>query len=153
MPAWTDILPALVTQREADVKKLESLNQRLNALRPQFQEYRELDTVARALEERIRATVGTLSDVALGAKDLSDLADLGVSIPSLKEERENTPLWKVVREITRQVTQIRVVELETVLRTLEFKVSRQAIESAIETHPHTFRVTKKAREKYVSLKE
>ena len=62
-------------------------------------------------------------------------------------------LWRVIREIVRQTTEIRVCELEAYLKTFGVKrVSRPAIESALITHPKEFKLTKRGREKFVCLK-
>jgi hypothetical protein len=57
-----------------------------------------------------------------------------------------------MREIVRQVPQIQVVELDILLRRLNWKVSRAAIESALETHKEAFRIIRKGRQKFVALK-
>ena len=72
-----------------------------------------------------------------------DLTDLDVS---------RFPLWKIIREIIRQVTEIRVYELEAHLRGFGVKTTRSAIESALLTHRKEFRIEKRGREKFVSLK-
>jgi hypothetical protein len=61
-------------------------------------------------------------------------------------------LWKVIREIARQTSGIRIVELERALKAFGIESSRQAIESAIATHKKEFRITRQGREKYVALR-
>jgi hypothetical protein len=138
-----DIVSALADQRKGDVKKLSKIRKRMNQLRAHFVEFRDLAEQAHVLHERIRTNVGVLGAGFLKEQELS----------TVNEQRRNTKLWRAVREIVRQATRVRIVELEAVLDSLSFKVSRQAIESAISTHPHVFRITKKGREKFVSIRE
>jgi hypothetical protein len=78
------------------------------------------------------------------------LAERGVEIGQSAPQKQN--LWIAMREIVRQLPQIQVVELEMLLRRLNWKVSRAAIESALETHKDAFRVIRKRRQKFVALK-
>lgn len=148
-----DIVSALADQRKSDVKKLSKIRKRMNQLRAHFVEFRDLAEQAHVLHERIRTNVGVLGAGFLKEQEISTLAAEGIMIANLNEQRRNTKLWRAVREIVRQATRVRIVELEAVLDSLSFKVSRQAIESAISTHPHVFRITKKGREKFVSIRE
>ena len=148
-----DIVSALADQRKRDVKKLIRVKERMNRLRAQFVEFRDLAEQAHALQERIRTNVGVSGAGFLKEQELSTLAAEGIVIADVNEQRKSTKLWRAIREIVRQATRVRIVELEAVLDSLSFKVSRQAIESAISTHPHVFRITKKGREKFVSIRE
>jgi hypothetical protein len=70
----------------------------------------------------------------------------------LESETWKAPLWKLIREIVRQVPEIQVIDLENSLKQLRINPSRAAIESALETHRKEFRIVKRGREKFVSLK-
>lgn len=148
-----DIVPALNEQRKRDVKRLADVKSKMNQLRAQFVEFRDLADQAYALEDRIRSITGVLGGDFSSREELSALAAEGITIENVHEQRKNSKLWRAIREIVRQVTRVRIVELEAVLYSLSFKVSRQAIESAISTHPHVFRITTRGREKFVSLRE
>lgn len=63
------------------------------------------------------------------------------------------PLWKILREILRQVPEMRVYELEAHLRQFGIATSRSALESCLKTHRKQFRITKHGREKLVAWKE
>jgi hypothetical protein len=78
--------------------------------------------------------------------------DVGVAI-DVSTERENTPLWKVIWEIARQVTEIQVVDLETIIRELISRFRARPLKSAIATHRDIFCVTKRGREKFVHLEQ
>ena len=62
------------------------------------------------------------------------------------------PLWMMIREVVRQVEELRIVELDNVMKALNVKTSRQALESAINAHKRTFVIRRSGREKFVALK-
>ena len=77
--------------------------------------------------------------------------DLAIDPSELELSRFS--LWRVVREIVRQTAGIRAYELEAHLKQFGLKkATRPAIGSALLTHSTEFRITKRGREKYVSLK-
>jgi hypothetical protein len=152
MPGWIDLHETLVKQFDEDSSKIAALNKELTDLRGAFLKYKELSAQHAAMEERFRVLVGILANV-LDRRQIEDLdVKPGVAITNPLQERKNTPLWKVIREFTRQVVEIRIVELELELKTYGYPVSRQAIESAIDTHKDVFRSVRKGRERFVSLK-
>jgi hypothetical protein len=76
----------------------------------------------------------------------------GVALNHEDLDLSNVSLWRVIREVVRQTTEIRVFELEAHLKAFGLKASRPAIESALATHAKEFRIVKRGREKFVSLK-
>ncbi|MGD0514509.1 MAG: hypothetical protein ABSA29_14525, partial [Terriglobales bacterium] len=79
------------------------------------------------------------------------LDGLGIALETPADIRNEVPLWKMIREIVRQVEEIRIVELENVMSSLKIKASRQALESAIDAHKRTFKIRRSGREKFVAL--
>ena len=65
---------------------------------------------------------------------------------------EDVPLWKLMREILRQVPEMQVVDLEHMLHVIGVKTNRPSVDSALETHKETFTVRKRGRDKFISLK-
>jgi len=63
------------------------------------------------------------------------------------------PLWKIIREVLRQVPEMRVYELESHLKRFGVKAERSAIESALKTHRKQFKIAPRGREKFVAWKE
>lgn len=63
------------------------------------------------------------------------------------------PLWKIIREVLRQVPEMRVCELHDHLKQFGIETSRSALESCLKTHRKQFRVTLRGREKFVAWKE
>ena len=152
MPSGNDYHEALRDQYKSDSDRLIELDKQLNELRPKFVKYKDLSNERSEVEQRIRVLLAIFGYLLPG-EELRDLYERpGVQIESPDKERDQTSLWRVLREIIRQVSEIRIVDLEAVLKQYRFKVSRQAIESAIETHKKTFRSERKGRERFVSLK-
>jgi len=152
MPGGMEFHDALETQYEGDAKRLRDLDVQLSELRPAFVRYKDLSVERAKIEERLRVLISMIGYLFPKEK-LRELHDFpGITIKSPEDEREHTSLWKVLREFARQVNEIRIVELEAVLAQYGYKISRQAIESAIETHEKTFRSEKRGRERFVSLK-
>ena len=152
MPGFIEGHEAIRGQYEADAKHIAALNAELSKLRPAFLKYKELSAEHAAVEERFRVLLGMIG--YLFPEDKVRELDVipGVAVESPQDERRKTPLWKVLRELARQVTEIRIVEMEAGLKQYGYKFSRQAIESAIDTHRDVFRSTRRGRERFVSLK-
>lgn len=151
MPGFADFHQALRVQYNDSKARVASINKELTELRSSYMRYKDLSVDQQAAEERLRVLIGILANVMDEPEPPLDV-DPGISIESAIDEREKTPLWKVIREFTRSVAEIRIIELESQLQTYGYKVSRQAIESAINTHKDVFRSTRKGRERFVSLK-
>jgi hypothetical protein len=153
-------IQAQTTRRQADIAKTQEA---LNRLLEPYQRFRELSAQAVELQESARIGGALVVNAPLKMNVKVDAFD-----PRYRDELQhieegepvdlddfdlsNFPLWKVMREVLRQVPEIRVYELEAHLKMFGVKASRSALESALKTHPRQFRLTKRGREKFVSLK-
>src|SRR5437867_1245737 len=145
MPSTLDIVNAAQSQFDSDVKRLIEVNKKMGRIRDKYLEYKELDAQAKQLDERVRSQIGAFGNILKDA-DIEKLSlDAGITTTAV-EEMKDTPLWKMVREIVRQVTEIRVMELEQVITNFGHPITRQAMESAIKTHAAIFRVMKRVSE-------
>jgi predicted metal-dependent hydrolase len=152
MSGFVDFHEAMMRQFREYSSRISALNKELGELRPAFLKYREASAQLASLGESFQVMAGILSRT-LDEKTVAEFdANPGIAIKNLKQEKKNTPLWKVIREFARQVIEIRIVEIEIRLKTYGYSVSRQAIESAIDTHEDVFRSARKGRERFVSLK-
>ncbi len=151
---FPDIIDGLGKQAVADAKEIRKTGVELKELRSAYQRYRDLTAYLDSRAERIRIVLSLLAD----QKDWSigeafTFQDgLGVSLEIPEEMRKEMPLWKMIREVVRQVEELRIVELEDVMKALKVKTSRQAIEAAIDAHKRTFQIRRSGREKFVALK-
>jgi hypothetical protein len=162
MARFQDILDGLHRQAESDAKDIHAMNDHMNALRPAYQKYRELSEQIKLKDERVRISAGLVANSEQGDAEDDFKRDMeltricesaGIAIGEvLNLEIWKFPLWKIIREIVRQTPEMQVIEIETALRELGTKPTRQAIESALETHRKEFRIVKRGRDKFVSLK-
>lgn len=156
MPSEFDIVEGLREQYRTDARMIQEINAKLNELRPKFQQYNDLSAQLTSLEDRARINFLMLSPFTDWQNDNIEPPPevLGLALQGDAEvEKKKISLWRVIREITRQSVKIRIVQLQKVLTAIGYKVSRQAIESALATHKKTFRVSRNGRETFVSLKQ
>ena len=153
---FKDVVSGMAQQASSETDAMQSIQDELTALRPGYQRYRELTEELRVREERARITAGlfagavaTDADAAVFAAVIDKLKQAGLSDVIVADE---APLWKILREVLRQVPEMQVIDLEHVLRDLGLKTTRQAIDSAIAAHNGTFIIRKRGREKFISLK-
>ncbi len=152
MGRFADIEKALNQQLSSDVKHLKANYTEQNKLRVAVMRFRDLETDAKAREERIQriaALIGEeqFEDVRkhmLSGEDVS--RSIAVTVDAV------LPLWLAMRAIVEQVSEIQVVELQHALEHFGKKTSRQAIESALASHKETFETKTRNRDKLVSLK-
>ncbi len=69
--------------------------------------------------------------------------------------RLETPLWMMMEEYLHHVPEARLTDMQDFLQSsVQIKeANRYAMESALKRHPDVFKVRKKGREKFVSLKQ
>ena len=154
MARFPDVVDGLGKQTLADVEEVRRTGGELKDLRSAYQRYRDLAAHLDSRIERIRIVLGLLAgqqDWHIG-EAFGVLDEAGATLENPADIREDTPLWKMVREVVRQVEELRIVELEDIMKNLKVKTSRQAIEAAIDAHKRTFQIRRSGREKYVSLR-
>jgi hypothetical protein len=154
MARFPDVVDGLGKQALADVEEIRRTGAELKELRSAYQRYRDLTAHLDSRIERIRITLGLLAeqqDWQIG-EALAVLDEAGAALENPTDIRDDTPLWKMVREVVRQAEEVRIVELEDIMQNLKIKTSRQAIEAAIDAHKRTFRIRRSGREKFVSLR-
>lgn len=67
--------------------------------------------------------------------------------------RSSLPLWEAMKEYLSFVPEARIGEMEGFFEHVGFREgNRQAMESAMKRHPSAFKIRRKKREKYLSLK-
>jgi hypothetical protein len=158
-----DIVVGLNRQTSRKCAAIRNATDEMGELLEPYQRYRELSEWVKPEQEsariglalllnlptRIDPKVDAINPVELGDFDKPKML-LAVSEADL--DLTTYSLWRIIREIVRQTTEIRVYELEAHLKAFGIKTNRTAIESALATHAREFRITKRGREKYVSLK-
>src|ERR1700683_209201 len=159
---FKDIALGICQQTSRKCKELAKDREEMNSLREPYQRYRELSAAAESKERSIKigfalmlnAPDGSKSEAYAAAKDrvFELFSDTELPLDVSDIELSEISLWRIIREVVRQTVEIRVFELEEHLKAFGVKASRPAIESALATHPKEFKITKRGREKFVSLK-
>lgn len=166
MARFKDIVAGLTQQTSRKSDELSRDLEELNNLRAGWQRYNELSKQMEAKEKAVKIGYALILSAPLKVNVEADAyaprsdkeweaeaGELGLSVDADDFDLSNFPLWRVIREVVRQTAEIRVYELEAHLRQFGLKkATRPAIESALSTHPKEFRITKRGREKFVSLK-
>lgn len=147
----SDITASIRQRLSADSKRLDSVYKEMNKLRRAYQRFRELTIEEKTIRERqLRALA--LVGPGLGEATVADLTADDIATLSVSKLRDKTALWELIAELLEHIGETRIYELQTMLTQFDIRPTRQAIESAIETHKDVFDVRKEEREKYVSLK-
>jgi len=140
-------------QFERDLRALRNIRKEQEKLRVVYDHFCELDEQRRIHTERIRRLM-----VMLWAHEPADIREsvtmkafeLDIALP---EGWETVSTWEAVMEVVRQFPNIQLVDLLMHLeQLLGDEVSRQKVDSALETHPELFDVKKSGNRKFVSLK-
>jgi len=145
----TDVAAALRQQWVEDEKELHRVLDEQNQVRVAHIRYMNLEDEAQRKSARLRRLAAFL--VNKGDWEVAFKAgDLGIDVQLFEDK---IPLWEAVAELLRHTSEIRIVDLHLLLRELYDKnVSRQAIDSALETHSEVFKFRRAGRDKFVSLK-
>jgi hypothetical protein len=168
MARFKDIVKGLSIQTTRKLSSVVKTQTELGELLRAYQRYRELS--ARIEPENESAQIGAallfnvpmklhseVNPYPLSERDIREMEDAmkdGIEIDPKTLDLGQYPLWKIMREILRQVPEMRVYELEAHLKAFGVpKSERSAIESSLKTHRRQFYVTRKGREKFVAWKE
>lgn len=168
MARFKNIVKGLLGQTARKLGSVAKTQAELDELLGAYQRYRELS--ARIGPESESAQIGAallfnvpvkthqeIDPYPLTERDIREIEDAAENVIGIDPKTLDLgqyPLWKIIREILRQVPEMRVYELEAHLKAFGVpKSERSAIESSLKTHHKQFHVTKKVREKFVAWKE
>jgi hypothetical protein len=154
---FRDLVAGLSRQMARDSADLRAIQTEQDQLRESHLRFLELSERAQPKQERLEIAVGLLLNMPVEINPNAE-ADFGEWEPPVplpvdisRLDVSKFALWKVIREIVRQTSEIRMVELENALNSFGTKASRSAIDSALTVHKNEFSVFWRGREKYVSL--
>jgi hypothetical protein len=151
----TDVIARVRNRLNADAVRLKELAAEREALAAAYHRY--LDNQDEALRREASAKSGL---AFLGPHVVQQLVQDGSDawagidwVKSAAMLREKAALWEHVEQYLRIVPEAQVNEILGVLERLGIVASRQAIESAVRTHPDVFGTRKRKSEKYFYRKE
>lgn len=153
MARASELTEALMQRLRDDGKALDDIYRKQRELRSAYNQFRDTIEQERTVRQRVLRTVALLGD-SISSADLADVtSDELATLANTNVLRSTVPLWEMVAEVLSETGETRVYELERALAQYNLHISRQALESALRTHPKVFRVRKEKREKYVSLRK
>jgi len=143
VPRLIDVTNAIKHRLEYEQSQLANETAEMERLAAAYNRFRDLKEVSEKRQESI--------------KRLSLVFDM----PKVKNPAPNAPmaaaygysLWEIMETYLQFAEKAKVGEIMEFLQWIKFTTTRQAVESAIATHPKVFRATKDGWEKYVSLKQ
>ena len=138
VPQLDHVLRRMEKTLEDKTKGVYALNEELIELAPKYERFLEVNRQM----ERDQELIDKLR-VVLASPHKMDLDE---------REKGGYKLWELIEVYLRYVREAQVGNIAHFLEWIGLTSKRQAIESAINTHPEMFRIEKRGREKYVSLK-
>lgn len=156
VPRTQDVLDKIGAKIVLDAKRLREIKGESAALFEAYQKYTDLEKERKARESSITSLVALLGKEGLEelrtrvvSANLLGEFDFGVGIETRREELS---LWEFIAQYLRFVQEAKVADIEYFLGEQQMQTTRQAIESAVKTHSKIFRVRKRGREKFISLR-
>lgn len=153
VPSTADVERMMHQRLEHECTSIQSIRKELERLASAYNQYVDLKTQVDDRSKRIRRLMGVLgvdSVDGLGSEEVRSELDLQGAPDDLREE---LPLWRAIEEYLIIAGETKVGDVQDFLSAMAYEVTRQAIESALRSHSHTFRVVKRGRDKYISLKK
>ena len=140
-----------------EARSMRSKRNQMKKLSFAYNRYVDLDREIDTVRHRISIIVGLLGpDRVAETVKIDSTACLGETLGLLRppqEARERLTLWRAVREYLRVVGEAKIGDIQEFLDWIGLQdFTRQALESALQNHENEFEVSKKGRERYVSLK-
>jgi hypothetical protein len=157
VPSIADVQEMMRQRLEHECASLQPLRKEMDKLASAYNRYVDLKGEIESRSKRIRRLMGVLGGEYLEAT--FDAADEPIASETNlqghpSELRADLSLWRAVREYLLVAGEAKVGDVQGFLEAVNFgKCGRQAIESALRSHDSVFRVVKRGRDKYISLRK
>jgi len=168
MPDVSDAATAIIQRLEHDCARVDEIRREIGSLAPAYNKYRDLKADLEKRLQAIRKMAVLLGQERLMEATLNEdndgtarqgyvvARDSGI-MAELDEPTESLPLWEQIEQLLACVEQARPPDILAFFNSRggskRPKVTRQAVESAIKTHPDVFRIRKRDSERYLCLKD
>lgn len=158
MPTVYDALAAIEQQLRHDCTRVRQIRKEMEQLAPSYNRFLDLRAELENKHKRIQRAMAVFGPKALVEAMKADKSDvIGETVevfPSARELRDELVLWAAIERYLAGVDEAKVEDIQAFLLAVEIpNVSRQAIESAVKTHPKVFRIVRKGRARYIALRE
>jgi len=157
VPMVRDVFQSMILRLKYEAERVQEFRNDMEKLASSYHRYCDLQKNLKASEDRIKRIVAVLGANLISqvkeSEDGNALREILETDPTPTKLRTNAPLWKMLAEYLSHVPEATVEEIAVFMEAVGVNdLSRQAIESALRTHAKTFRITKRGREKYISLR-
>jgi hypothetical protein len=142
------VAKALQQQSKADFNSLRAIDVEQNKLRTDYLRFLDLEAEKKFKAERIRRTSSLISDLI----DTGDPVHQDDEFDEYIIPVSDLTLWEAMLSVLEHTGEIQLFELLHVLEHFGKKVTRGAIESAIQTHSKVFQARTRGRDRFISLK-
>jgi hypothetical protein len=152
----TDVEELMRRRLVHECQEIETARQEMKKVADAYNRFVDLNRELAKRERRLTRLVCVLGPSGLKPLHDEDQKKFGEAIKTFSVAwlNQDIPVWEAMNEYLCHVEEARINEIEDFLVTMGVKhVNRQAIESALKTHPEVFKTRKVRREKYISLKD
>jgi hypothetical protein len=153
VPSTADVERMMHQRLEHECASMQLARKEISELASAYHRYVDLKVQIEQRGKRIQRLMGILgtdSIESMGSEDVRTETNLQ---GEPKELREELSLWRAIREYLIVAGEAKVGDVQGFFSGMNYEVSRQAIESALRSHDSVFRVVKRGRDKYISLKK
>jgi hypothetical protein len=151
-----DTMEAIRNRLVHDAARLEEISKQMGELSRSYNLYVDLLRERESHENSAQKLIGLLGPDqyfnAMTTDETVTIVDKIEEAPGAATLRQELSLWEAVKQFLRFVPEARIREILEFFKLVGIEATRQAVESSIRAHPKTFRVIKRGREKFVSLK-
>jgi len=153
VPTTADAERMMQQKLEHECASVQSARKEISELASAYHRYMDLKDQIEDKSKRIQrlmAILGTDSIENMGSDEVKSETNLQ---GEPEELRKGLSLWRAIREYLVIAGETKVGDVQGFFSGMNYEVSRQAIESALRSHLNVFRVVKRGRDKYISLKK
>jgi len=155
MSSIVDVQQMMLQRLEHECASLQPLRAEMDKLSSSYNRYVDLKAEIDSRGKRIQRLMAVLGEECLDtmAKGEAVMGETNLQ-GDPRDLRVELPLWRGIKEYLLIAGEGKVADVQEFLGAMNFeKVGRQAIESALRSHEGIFRVVKRGRDKYISLKK
>jgi hypothetical protein len=153
VPSTVDVERMMHQRLEHECASMQSARKEISELASAYHRYVDLKTQIEQRGRRIQrlmAILGADSIENMGSEGVKEETNLQGEPNDLRGELS---LWRAIREYLLVAGEAKVGDVQGFFSGMNYEASRQAIESALRSHDSVFRVVKRGRDKYISLKK
>jgi DNA repair ATPase RecN len=149
MPTSLEIQKSMIHRLVHEVKRAAEISAEMERLSDPYNRYQDLMKARQGSDARFKRISQLLSGVGITGTSEEVLRKWN----EMKSAEAELPTWEAMAEYLCHVTEATIEEIQRFFVELPFREpSRQAIESALKTHRDIFRITKKGKDRLISLK-